>query len=152
MEPTLLQKLIFDIHFKYVDPFFLSLWPLQVSQHPQATVWTLCRMITPTGSNPCRRSQRWMSLPAPQCPLSPHTMAPSEPSSPTEPAGPLIQPRPRPTPPPSSTLLPRIPERLQSLSPGLHRSATECRHGPPLGTVKSEEPPTNTADESLQSY
>lgn len=35
---------------------------------------------------------------------------------------------------------PRLPDRLQSLSPGLHRSATECRHGPPLGTVKSYSP------------
>lgn len=65
-----------------------------------------------TGSNPCRRSQRWTALRARRCPLpSPSTPASSTPTSPsiTEPraAGHLTCPLPQPTPPASSTPLPQ---------------------------------------------
>lgn len=38
----------------------------------------------------------------------------------------------------------RLPERLQNLSTDRYRSATECRHGPPLRTVKSNPLPLFT--------
>lgn len=146
-----------DVHTGVTRKLFFS-YHFQVSQHPQATVWTLCRMtILPTGSIHCRHSQRWMSLLAPQCPLSPHTVALLEPSSPTEPAGPLIQPQPQPTPPPSSTHLPqasRLPSEPQPRPPQI------CYRVPAWTAIRnceipfplSEKQPTNTADESVQSY
>lgn len=92
---------------------------LQVSQHPQATVWNLFRTtILPTGSSPYRPSQRWTSPPAPQCPLSPLTTHPSVPRCPsTEPAGPPTRPQPRPTPPASSTHLPQASSRPSDPQP-----------------------------------
>lgn len=130
----------------------------QVSQRPQATVWTLCRMtILHTGSNPCRRSQRWTSLLGPQCPLSPLTAAPLEPSSPTEPAGALIRPQPQPTPPPNST---RLPQASRPPSEPQPRPPQICYRVPAWNAIRnceilfpsSEEQPSNTADESVQSY
>lgn len=50
----------------------------------------------------------------------------------------------------------RLPKRLQSLGPDRHRSATECRHGPPLRTVKSNSSPfpvkTQQTVQSVQTY
>lgn len=59
---------------------FLLTHLLQVSQHPQPTVWTLCRMTHLTGWSRCRRSLRW-KRPAPQCPHWPPTVYPSVHSS-----------------------------------------------------------------------
>lgn len=77
--------------------------PLQVSQHPQATVWTLSRTTTPhTGLSHCRPSQRWTLL-ARLRPPSPRTAPPLERRYPsTELAGRPTHRLP-PTPPASST-------------------------------------------------
>lgn len=99
---------------------FSSLYPAaplplssQVSRPRQETVWTVFRTTTRhTGSNPCRRSQRWTARPARQWPPpSPSTPASSTPTSPstTEPpaAGLPTCPHPQPTPPASSTHRPQ---------------------------------------------
>lgn len=44
----------------------------------------------------------------------------------------------------------RLPKCLQSLSPDRYRSATECRNGPPLRTVKSNSSPFPTKTQQTQ--
>lgn len=73
----------------FPEGFIQLLFVLQVSQHPQPTVWTLYRTtVLLTGSSPCRPSQRWTYPPAPQSPLNLRTIHPSVPRCPfTEPVG-----------------------------------------------------------------
>lgn len=112
---------------------------LQVSQHPQATVWTVSRMtIRHTGSSHCRRSQRWTDPPAPAHSHSPRTPASwtRRPTSPyTEPPGPLTSPHPH-SPQISST--PHLQAFRQPSDPQRRRPQTSYRV--PVLTVTKDNP------------
>lgn len=60
------------ITFQWLYPSVLLPCPLQVSQPPVATVWTLFKTtVLHTGSSPCRSSQKWMPRPAPPYKMDP---------------------------------------------------------------------------------